>query len=956
MKEKNTKFLTYCITAALLLFLLLCGYLLLQVLFAAIQNNDEEIAFDQDWRYSIEGQWHTLGQLPVSVLLAPEEKLVISHILPDHIDQGFTLYIKTNYQQVSGRVDGQSLSGNNTIGLFDWNCAAPWTILQIPESQAGQKLILTLSNNGSRNAIEIEQIYLAAANAINYVLLRQSLGTLATATLLLLTTVYIISLLAFLCRRYQSQNFSRFGNLALFLLLSTIWILSHGDLQGLLAMTTDSYLPIHLFAYLLLPLPLLWAIRGFATKGKWALELLAALFLLHGGIAIFRVFTGSFSLAFTLLCNHLLLALTVIVVLAIYIINLRLQKDWADTITFFCSLLLTILLFLQTILCYLGPSARNSHLFSYGLLLLILLLSIYVSYKALSLFKRSQSFEQLSQNIPGGICCLKSKDTPTLTIQFANDYCYAMFGYTRQEALALGFDSLDFLMRQANSQEFRRTLNQARREGKRQIETELKLTAKDGNLIWILLRGQLEPDGSITAMLMDITDRQKAYEQLRINEEEYRIAVSHSGKMIHRYDIPGKTLYLSPQSAELFGLELIMRDAPESIIAAGSVAKESINDYRQFFDAMALGQNSGETAILRKIKGGRRVWHHASYTLIRDQEDRPASAVISFEDITQLREKELAYEKWRQNYEALPEQTINYYEYNLTDDIFEREEGSMLPRVPAEVPRTLSAIAQYTADNYAYPADRQRFLNFYDRNRLLDCYNRGIRGDKMECRRLGSKGEPLWTQASVQLIPDPYSADIKSFILLEDIHEQKQAELLLEARSRQDALTGLLNRRVFEEQFTALLQTNPQAHHGLILMDIDNFKQVNDSLGHQAGDAVLLGIANKLKFALRSDDLCGRLGGDEFIMVLKNIHDEQALAQKLSYLCRLVQDQRGDVAISGSFGLACHPGDGKNFAQLYRCADMALYQAKAKGRGCFVRYQSWMQTEDWQPQDNTPID
>jgi diguanylate cyclase (GGDEF)-like protein len=233
------------------------------------------------------------------------------------------------------------------------------------------------------------------------------------------------------------------------------------------------------------------------------------------------------------------------------------------------------------------------------------------------------------------------------------------------------------------------------------------------------------------------------------------------------------------------------------------------------------------------------------------------------------------------------------------------------------------------------------------RDRLLELYAAGQHSQKSEFRRL-TGGVPKWTSVSVQLIPDPYSSDVKGYFMLEDIDERKKAEINLQVRSTLDSLTGLLNRATFVEKFNEiLLRSDLETQHALIMLDIDNFKMINDSLGHSAGDALLINIASKLKYALRSDDLCGRLGGDEFVIFLKNMHLGKPLETRVNDLCSMICDEESfGVAVSASFGISNFPYDGLTFDELYKKADIALYRAKAQGRGGYAVYDPQLSFDD----------
>ena len=178
-----------------------------------------------------------------------------------------------------------------------------------------------------------------------------------------------------------------------------------------------------------------------------------------------------------------------------------------------------------------------------------------------------------------------------------------------------------------------------------------------------------------------------------------------------------------------------------------------------------------------------------------------------------------------------------------------------------------------------------------------------------------------------------------------NITDRKQAEEELkiakeraEALARRDELTGLNNRRAFYSDGEQLLnQTKRYAHpFSLIMLDVDLFKRINDTYGHAAGDDVLVALANTLKAQVREVDIIGRLGGEEFAMILPEtmLTDALAMAERLRVEIEniKVRSAKGDISITASFGLSIYNQKQKSLEDIINKADDALYQAKRNGR------------------------
>jgi len=157
----------------------------------------------------------------------------------------------------------------------------------------------------------------------------------------------------------------------------------------------------------------------------------------------------------------------------------------------------------------------------------------------------------------------------------------------------------------------------------------------------------------------------------------------------------------------------------------------------------------------------------------------------------------------------------------------------------------------------------------------------------------------------------------------------------LEERATTDELTGLANRREFEDASSEELLAADRAGTGVcvMLLDLNGFKKINDTLGHHVGDLVLQGCGDRLRSAVRDSDLVGRWGGDEFVVLLPGIEDGSAVRVAAERIGKALSDSPivDDITISASIGAALYPRHGTNLDELVRAADVAMYGAKTSG-------------------------
>ncbi|WP_167631723.1 GGDEF domain-containing protein [Mariprofundus ferrooxydans] len=177
-----------------------------------------------------------------------------------------------------------------------------------------------------------------------------------------------------------------------------------------------------------------------------------------------------------------------------------------------------------------------------------------------------------------------------------------------------------------------------------------------------------------------------------------------------------------------------------------------------------------------------------------------------------------------------------------------------------------------------------------------------------------------------------------------DITDRKKAEKMYQEMALTDALTGLDNRlsmmNHLEHAFDRTLRSKSSL--ALLMLDLDNFKEINDSYGHPVGDAFLMEAADRLKHVVRKADVVGRLGGDEFAIMLEDITDITQVthvAEKiLGQFARPVEIDGHTLSMGGSIGIAMVPAHADSVESLMKHADIALYQTKAKGKGTYCVY------------------
>lgn len=220
---------------------------------------------------------------------------------------------------------------------------------------------------------------------------------------------------------------------------------------------------------------------------------------------------------------------------------------------------------------------------------------------------------------------------------------------------------------------------------------------------------------------------------------------------------------------------------------------------------------------------------------------------------------------------------------------------------------------------------------------------------RLTLRLENTMAEMKWFESLISKLPDDDSQAIQFIVLSRDITHQKHVEDEVRWTATHDALTGLPNRSLFQERLNRLAERTARSRFALFLLDIDDFKLVNDTLGHDAGDTLLITVAERLRRAVRPEDFIARLGGDEFAIILGGIQTEEGAAAASEKILETLKkpwiyDGRvGDCRLS--IGASMWPEQSREASELLKNADIALYAAKVQERGGLSIFKPSMRDE-----------
>jgi len=521
-----------------------------------------------------------------------------------------------------------------------------------------------------------------------------------------------------------------------------------------------------------------------------------------------------------------------------------------------------------------------------------------------------------------------------------NDRICSIMGYSRDEIVRMTWSEI------THPDDIATDLEQFNRVLSGQIDyytMNKRFIRKDGKVIWTNLSVGCvrKSDGSVDhtiAMIEDITSVKLAEAELRESQDRYRrlfenaneaIFVAQDGKLV--FFNPMTSQLIGYSSAELMGRSFIDFIHPDdrNMVAGNYLRRLKGEDFQPRYPFRYLPRNGATNWM--EIGSVRIEWA-----------GRPAS--LNF--CTDITKRKQAETDLRTNESLLSTAMklahLGYWEYDIAGDLFTFNDyiySLLHTNVEREGGYTMSS-AQYT----------KRFVHLEDASIVAREIQKAIETSdpyfsyEVEHRIVFNDGGIGYISIHYFIVKDDQGRTVQMYGVNQDITEHKRAEEIIHQMAYHDSLTGLPNRKLFSDRLViALAQAQRNQNKvGIAMIDLDNFKRVNDTLGHDVGDLLLQATTERLSAELRKGDTIARFGGDEFLLILpelKVIEDAIPVAKKIvdSFSKPFLIDTH-ELVVTTSIGIAVYPNDGIDEVILLKNADIAMYQAKQAGRNQYHLY------------------
>jgi diguanylate cyclase (GGDEF)-like protein/PAS domain S-box-containing protein len=506
----------------------------------------------------------------------------------------------------------------------------------------------------------------------------------------------------------------------------------------------------------------------------------------------------------------------------------------------------------------------------------------------------------------------------------------ALTGYTPEECK---YPDMRWRMVHPEDRERMQSEDERTDEPGKVFASEYRVLHREGRTVWVRNESVLiedEASGSRywQGFMLDITERRRVEVALRESEQRFRSSFDDAAIGMALVGTDGRFLRTNRSLRELLGY-------PEEELLGKTFQDitypDDLNVDLDNFERILAGEMRTYQIEKRYIhKKGHVVWALLSVSMVHDEEGEPLYFVSQIQDIRERKSAEQKIRDAEQRYRTLVEQLPAVTYIDPVDD----------PDTSLYTSPQIEQMLGYTPQEWQTEKLWPKRLHPKDRERVLAADKRFEAGGepfREEYRLLAKDGSVVWVREEAVLVRDEAGEPLYWQGVFYDLTERKALEERLHYQAYHDPLTDLPNRRLFMDRLGQALRRTMRGHHqvAVLFMDLDGFKVVNDSLGHEVGDLLLTVVAQRLRRCLRPEDTLARFGGDEFVVLIEALDDPVQAVQAAE---RITEELRGpfimegrDLYVIASIGISLGDARTHDPAALLREADTAMYRVKDGG-------------------------
>lgn len=458
-------------------------------------------------------------------------------------------------------------------------------------------------------------------------------------------------------------------------------------------------------------------------------------------------------------------------------------------------------------------------------------------------------------------------------------------------------------------------------------DTEFAMKTRSGRQIWVRSQGEPERRNGrfmrLIGTVHDLTAQRQAQRALIQSETEFKRLVETANEGVWTVDVEGITQFVNDHMASMLGYQ------PAEMVGVNFLDFFPVQiraDMAIRFQERKRGEHAASEAVLQH-KTGKRVEILVRTSAITDASGNFAGLMAMITDVTERKQMEeeirLSESRYRQLIESSPDAIIVHQQGKIA---FANRPAVRLIRASSERELLGREVLDFVAPEFRGVV--------MERIKVVD--NPDDRVPLIEERFVCLDGSTV--EVEVSATGTIFNGTPAIMVVARDITDRRRAEAQIRYLGQHDILTGLPNRALFADRIAQAIVLSEAHHYGfaLLYLDLDHFKKINDSYGHQYGDTFLRQVAERLKSCLSPIDTVSRQGGDEFSILLNELKNPDDAATTAVRICEALgapfRIEGSTLNVSCSVGIAVYPRDGRTTDALIRNADLAMYHAKSLGR------------------------
>lgn len=432
----------------------------------------------------------------------------------------------------------------------------------------------------------------------------------------------------------------------------------------------------------------------------------------------------------------------------------------------------------------------------------------------------------------------------------------------------------------------------------------------------------------------------KGYHRLVDDVEMQPYIPAACDRDIFEYNELNGSIYFHTRRFLLQGDDQQEQNFPESWIESGLVHPAFAAAFREAFSRLRMRDELGQLQLQLRSKNGEYEWFRLTLQHLSQKLQDLDTILVLVEPMGAQHTQDVESMRMRRFYQVLLSEAIAYAEVDMDRDELQtaggvwhcyekdyRNTGRHFFRALTEaLEQCLTGEEVKVLQSYTDAAAREQM--FAEGNLSHRFYYR---------RNIGN--ERHWVELTVYLFREQLSGSVYALLYLKDVNAEKERELAQLDAANRDPLTDIYNRTAFEREMTrSIIESTASPCGYLLLLDVDNFKQINDLHGHIEGDAMLKTVSQQLLQTFRKGDVIGRMGGDEFLVYIRGSIPRESLEQRLTQFLEQLRIHSGNV-LTCSMGLTCVTSEHFDYARSLNRADTAMYHSKRNGKNGFSFYE-----------------